>query len=531
MSKTAQSSVKITFIIFISRILGLLRDHFFAKFFGTTLLASYWEIAFMFPNMLRNLLAEGVLSQSFVPLYSDSLKKSEEYAKRESGKIIIFLLIFFIFFVTVVLLSFPYILPFYVGKPREEIGILIDLSQILFSLIALISLASIFAGIAQTHQRFIISNLSSIVLNLVFILGFIFIGFFPLKTETIAILNAYVSLLGGFLILLLQWYYTKRNEWEPIYSLPDFNDPIIKKLISMVLPAILGASIFQLGQLIDILLASYLVKIEGAIPALRFAHRLIQLPTGLIGVAISTAILPTLTSYIREGQNPQKNGYELISALRFCLFLTIPASLGLYFLGPWIIHFLFSGGKWDLYSTSITWWSLQFYLVGIPFYSINKILVSSFYAYQDTKTPVRILLISVSLNIIMSVIFIPYLQHGGLALSSALSAILNSFLLFFSIKKHITEIPGNSLISFFKSTSILLIFFISYLYFLSQTYPFPVFSIYDSIPEIKVPERSDSFNVLLMGIGGGATIYFTLSYFFLKNEFKIILDLFTKFKR
>ena len=542
MSKSARSSLKLTLMTLISRVLGLFRDHFLARFFGTGIIATYWEIAYMLPNMLRNLFAEGILSQAFVPIYSESLKVSEEKAKKDSGKIILFLSLVLSIIVFLGIMSFPYLLPYYVGKPKEEIGLLILLAQILFGFIAFISLSSIFSGILYTHQKFTIPTLTPIFLNIEFIFTFLVFlvlsRWYKIDVETIAIILAIMVLLGSFLVLAFQYYFVKKYGWDPEFefSLQIFSNPVIKKLFFLVAPAILGASIFQLNQLMDVFLASYFVNVEGAIPALRFAHRLIQLPTGLIGVAISTTILPIIASYIRNNESYEKSGEELIYAIRFSLFLTVPATIGLFILAPWIVHFLFSGGLWDLRSTFITLWALQFYVLGIPFYSTNKILTSTYYAFQDTKTPVKILIVVVVMNLLLNILFIPFFQHGGLALSTSLSAFINTVLLFLFLKKKSINIPYKELLSFVRNIVLLIFVLMVYLYFVDKLFYFPLeenrfslsFLLTHDFKQVDVPHRIEALKVLLVGILGSLILYFTLAKIFLKKEFMVILSIFKK---
>jgi len=542
MSKSARSSLKLTLMTLISRVLGLFRDHFLARFFGTGIIATYWEIAYMLPNMLRNLFAEGILSQAFVPVYSESLKVSEEKAKKDSGKIILFLSLVLSIIVFLGIMSFPYLLPYYVGKPKEEIGLLILLAQILFGFIAFISLSSIFSGILYTHQKFTIPTLTPIFLNIEFIFTFLVFlvlsRWYKIDVETIAIILAIMVLLGSFLVLAFQYYFVKKYGWDPEFefSLQIFSDPVIKKLFFLVAPAILGSSIFQLNQLMDVFLASYFVNVEGAIPALRFAHRLIQLPTGLIGVAISTTILPIIASYIRNNESYEKSGEELIYAIRFSLFLTVPATIGLFILAPWIVHFLFSGGLWDLRSTFITLWALQFYVLGIPFYSTNKILTSTYYAFQDTKTPVKILIVVVVMNLFLNVLFIPFFQHGGLALSTSLSAFINTVLLFLFLKKKSIIIPYKELLSFVRNIVLLIFVLMVYLYFVDKLFYFPLeenrfslsFLLTHDFKQVDVPHRIEALKVLLVGILGSLILYFALAKIFLKKEFMVILSIFKK---
>lgn len=418
----------------VSRVLGLVRDHYQAVFFGTGPIATAWEISYMLPNMLRNLLAEGVLSQAFIPVYSDELKKSREEAARAAGTVLVFLTVAVSTIVLVGILIFPWILPLYTGTPREEAGLMILISRIMFVFILTASLTAIFAGMENTHGSFVAPALSPILLNMVFISGYLVLDYLKLEPEEDVIQLAWVVVLGGFLQMGLQAWFVWRNENWPIFGL-DLKNPALLKIFSLMAPAVLGASLFQINQLSDIALASYFIPDDvGAIPALRYAQRLIQLPTGIIGVALSTAILPALTASIRAGQE-EKNGKEMGDALSFSMFLTVPASIGFLLLGPHIINLLFYGGAWDERSSSETWLALQFYLFGVPFYSMNKILTSSFFAYQDTKTPVRIMIVIILINFVMNLFLIHPFRQGGLAISSAFTGGLNTIFLILAIQK------------------------------------------------------------------------------------------------
>ena len=279
-----------------SRILGLIRDHYQAVFFGTGPLATAWEIAYMFPNMLRNLLADGVLSQSFVPIYSESLKKSKEEADRVAGIIISFLFLFLLILVGTGIAIFPAVLPFYAGKSPEESALLIELSQVMFVFILTASLTAMFSGISNTHLLFSVPALSPILLNIVLIGGYLILDPLHLDGESNARYLSRVVVVGGFLQLSFQMFYVWRKGHWPKFSL-NIRDPALKKIFSLMAPAAIGASLFQLNQLLDIAIAGYFIPEEaGAVPGLRFAHRLIQLPTGIIGVALSTSILPALTA-------------------------------------------------------------------------------------------------------------------------------------------------------------------------------------------------------------------------------------------
>ncbi|MCB1167431.1 MAG: polysaccharide biosynthesis C-terminal domain-containing protein, partial [Leptospiraceae bacterium] len=262
------------------------------------------------------------------------------------------------------------------------------------------------------------------------------------------------------------------------------------------------------------------------IPGLRFAHRLIQLPTGIIGVALSTAILPTLVAAMKS-DGSDDNGQELVSAMAFSLFLTVPAGLGLYLLGPYIIHLLFSGGKWTVDSTLTTWHALQFYCIGVPFYSLNRILTSSFYAYQDTKTPVRILMFTVAINLCLNLILIPFLEHGALALSTSTTSFLNCMALLYLLRKKIHRIPWNELGSRIKAlmplwlslaaTVCVMLLLLAHMDFWNLTDP----------SAIEASLRGRSMWMIVIGsIGAGSVVYLALALLLRNREIAVIRSLF-----
>lgn len=445
MSNTARNSLKLSVMTMISRVLGLFRDHYQAVFFGTGAIATAWEIAFMFPNMLRNLLAEGVLAQSFLPIYSDALRISDREARRVAGVILSFLFFFLLIFVAVVIMLFPKILPYYTGKEAGEIGLLIELSQVMFVFILTASLTAIFAGMANAHLFFTLPALSPILLNILFISGFLLLDGRGYPPQTNARYLAGVVVLGGIVQLAFQALYVRHLGLWPILTL-RFRDPALRKIFSLMAPAVLGAGLFQLNQLLDIAIASYWIPEEqGAVPGLRFAHRLIQLPTGIIGTALSTAILPALAAHIRSNEG-ESNATELNSALSFAFFLTVPAGIGLYLLGPSIIDLLFYGGAWNEHSTAATWLALQFYTLGVPLYSGNKILTSTYYAYQDTRSPVKVMLVVIVINLILNLILVRFMYQGGLALSTALCSFLTGSVLFLGLKKKMPDLRIGNLI-------------------------------------------------------------------------------------
>ena len=468
MSSTTKNSLKLSFLTICSRFLGLIRDHFQAIFFGTGLVAYAWEIAMFLPGVLRSLLVEGGAAQAFVPIYSDALKKSRSEAQRSSA---VLFFVVFLFMAAVMLacaVAFPYLLPIITSQAshhdRTQLDFIVQLALQLLPFMLPASLMAILAGIANSHRYFVFPALTPIFLNLAMILCFLLISPQGMQMANASLL-AYTFVGMGFLQCVLQYFFVWKKGIAPRFSLSIFRlnwkNPTLQRFFHLVLPAIMATAVFHVNQIADIIIASYFIPISvGAIPALRFAQRLIQLPTGIIGVALSTSILPILSSHLSPTQAAPvsatrkktsiKTGArdeeadaaatrlkEVRSALHFALFLTIPASLGFYFLGEDIINLLFYGGQWDLYSTQMTWAALNFYLLGVPFYSLNKILTSTFFAFKDTRSPLRSIIMASCLNFCLNIILVQWIGHIGIAISTAITAALHSVQMLFYLNKHL----------------------------------------------------------------------------------------------
>ncbi len=410
--------------------------------FGTGFIASAFSVAYRLPNMYRNLLAEGTLSQSFMPIYSDASKVSEEEAKLMSGAMLSFLSFMLLVFVGIFVLLAPYLLPFLVGGTQEYSNLVIELSLILFILIFTASLSSIFIAIANSKQKFFVPSLSPIILNLSYLFVFLVVfQFFDDTLERVKVLS-FGIITGGFLQLVVQAFYIRKLGLAPKINF-NWKHPAIKKILTLMLPAVVGGGFYQISLLVDIFLANYIQNQNpglGAVVSLDYSQRLIQLPTGIIGVALATTTLPGLLSSLKEGKK-DFIPHELAETLCFALYLTLPSALGFIFMGETIVDAIFYGGKWDNKSTASTIQALQFYSIAIPVFSMNKILTSSYYAFKDTKTPLQINMISFSLNICLNLILMNFLKHAGLALSSTLAAFTTFTFLFLKMRKHEVHIP------------------------------------------------------------------------------------------
>ncbi|MCG6153168.1 murein biosynthesis integral membrane protein MurJ [Leptospira bandrabouensis] len=439
---SARRSLALSFYTFLSRILGLVRDHFMAVSFGTGMVASAFSVAYRLPNMFRNLLAEGTLSQSFMPIFSEYEKIGILGARVMAGTVLSFLFLCLSLFVALFWFFAAGFLPALVGGSPEYGALVVELSLVLFFLIMTASLSSIFMSISNSHHNYFVPSLSPIILNFSYLIVFIFIFPFYHEIREKVFVLAYGIVTGGVLQLLVQAWYVYKNGYGPIFRL-NLKHPAIRKIFKLMLPAALGGSFYQIGLLVDIFLANYIQNQNpglGAVVSLDYSQRLVQLPTGIIGVALATTILPSLLKDLREGRE-ENVPKEISDVLSFAFFLTLPASIGLAVLGETVLDSIYYGGRWDHLATITAFYPLVFYSFAIPFYSINKVLVSSYYAFSDTKTPLRIQLVSFGLSIVVSIGLMFYLKHSAIAFASALSASVTSSLLLYYLKAHQVKIP------------------------------------------------------------------------------------------
>ncbi|EMJ93216.1 murein biosynthesis integral membrane protein MurJ [Leptospira alstonii] len=526
MSNAASRSIALSFYTFLSRILGLIRDHFMAVSFGTGMIASAFSVAYRLPNMFRNLLAEGTLSQSFLPLYAESGKIGEEEAKVMSGAVLSFLFFVLSLLVGIVFLFAPLFLPVLVGGTKEYSDLVIELTYILFFLIVTASLSAIFMAISNSKNRFFVPSLSPIVLNLSYL--FVFICLFPfvddLHDRVILLCSAIVT--GGFLQLAVQvWYVWKKKDMPKINW--NWKHPSIRKIFKLMLPAALGGGFYQLSLLVDIFLANWVQNHNpglGAVVSLDYSQRLVQLPTGIIGVALATTILPALLQSLKKEEWSAVSG-ELASAIEFALFLTIPAAIGMALLAGPILDSIYFGGKWDHLATHTATLPLIFYSLAIPFFSVNKILISSYYAFQDTKTPLRIQSVSFTINIILNLSLVWFLKHSAIALSSAISAMITFFLLGTLLKKHKIGFPWTELIKKISKMSVPFLLLGSYLFFHQLFLYSPLLNYLESIGIDYVQAARINLSVVILP---AVLIFFVFSLVFRVDGIYLLVG---KFRR
>ena len=422
------------FFTFMSRILGLIRDMVIAKYFGSGMATDAFFVALRIPNLLRRLFAEGSLTIAFIPVFTEYLTTRTKKDAFELARIVLTLLALILVIVTLLGILFsPWIVRFQAfgfGSSGVKYDLTVLLTRITFPYIFFISLVAFFMGVLNSLRHFAAPAAAPILLNVCIIGAAYLIS--PHYSEPIIGLAVGV-LIGGILQAGLQipWVLKKGLTLFPLWN-PGH--PAVKKIGLLMLPAIFGSAVYQLNSYIGTLLASFLA--EGSVSWLYYADRLVQFPLGVFAIAISTAALPSLST--QAAKKDLKHFEETLNhTMRLVIFITLPSAVGLIILGRPIIQVLFERGAFDTFSTLMTNRALVFYALGLCAFSGIRVMVSAFYALQDTRTPVKVAVVALVANVILSLVLMGPLKHGGLALALSLASSLQFCLLVFFLKRKI----------------------------------------------------------------------------------------------
>lgn len=427
-----RSSAVVGAMTMISRVLGLVRDVVFARFIGADAGADAFFIAFKVPNFLRRLFAEGAFAQAFVPVLSEyrqngTLESVRAFIDRIAGCLgMSVILVCGVVVVAAPAFTAIFGMGFLVNSP-DKFALTTDLIRITFPYLAFISLAGFAGAILNSYDRFAIPALTPVLLNVVLIGATVFVS--PhLETPVMAL--AWGVLIAGALQFSFQLPFLARLGLLP-HPKVDWADPAVRKVLSLMAPAMFGVSVSQINLMFDTILASFLPT--GSVSWLYYSDRLIELPLGVFGVGIATVILPTLSRQYtaQSGQHHQ----TLDWALRTVLLIAVPAALALVVLAEPILLTLFQYGETSVRAMDMASYSLQAYALGLAAFMLIKVLVTGYFSRQDARTPVRIGIIAMVANMVLNVLFVVPLHmlwqigHAGLALATAASAFLNAALL------------------------------------------------------------------------------------------------------
>ena len=446
---------KVGSMTFVSRILGFVRDTLLARVFGAGMLSDAFIVAFKIPNLLRRVSAEGAFSQAFVPILAEyKSQRSFDDTHHLINRVATWLGLILVAVTLLGMLAAPWIVAliapgFTADLPKMQLTV--ELLRITFPYIFFISLVSMAGGVLNTYNKFGIPAFTPVWLNVSMIVAVLF--FADHFAEPIKVL-AWAVFFGGFLQLAFQIPFLKQIGLLPKFDLHQ-NDDGVWRILKLMGPAILGVSVAQISMITNTIFASFLAT--GSVSWLYYADRLMEFPTGVLGVALGTILLPSL-SKAYAGKDEGEYSQLLDWGLRLTFILAAPAAVALAVLARPLVTALFYYGKFSALDVAMTQQALVAYSVGLIGLILVKILAPGFYARQNIKTPVKIAIFTLIVTQLMNVVFVfmLHLQHAGLALAIGLGACLNASMLYFYLRKSDIYQPQPGWISFLVKLSIAL---------------------------------------------------------------------------
>ncbi len=437
-----RNSITIGGLTLVSRVLGLVRDMLMARFVGAGLASDAFLIAWRLPNLFRALFAEGAFAAVFVPLFNKKMTEAEReeadlgliVARKFASQVLSVLFPFLVIFTVVMMLAAgPIVWAMTGGFPDggpTKFALARHLTIITFPYLGLISLVSLLGGILNSLNRFWVNAAAPILLNICMIVALVFFRG-DSDVETAATQAVAVTVSGALQLLWLMWACHRAGASLKL-SFPRLT-PDVKVMLALIAPAAIGQGAIQFNLLISTSLAARFLP-EGSVSWLYYADRLNQLPLGLIGIAIGTAILPALSRQI-AGSDSKAASDTQNRAVELALFFAMPATVALIVSAMPIVHGVFEHGAFTPEDTLGTAAVLTAFSAGVPAYVLIKVLTPGFYARSDTKTPLRLALWSMLVNLIGNLILIWPLAHIGVGVATAISAWVNVALLWFTLRK------------------------------------------------------------------------------------------------
>ena len=406
----------------LSRITGLMREMMIAQYMGAGAVADAFFVAFRFPNLFRSLFAEGAFNAAFVPLFTAKLTaEGEAEARSFAEQSLAAMALVLGVFVALVELGMPwaiYALAPGFAEVQGKLDLAIELSRICFPYLLFISLTSLQAGVLNSVGRFAAAAGTPVLLNLVAMAGLWALA--PV-TATPGHALAWGTFAAG--IAQFAWLvFSVRNAGVPLRPVRPRLTPEVKLLGKRIVPGAVGAGVYQVNLVINTMIASTVAN--GAVSYLNYADRVNQLPLGVVGFAIGTALLPLLSRQLKSGDLDGARDSQN-RAMEFALLMTLPAAAALMVLAEPVIRVLFQRGSFGAAETVATAHALVAFAIGLPAYVLVKVLTPSFFAREDTRTPVKVAAATMALNVVLNLALVGPLAHVGMALSTAIASWFN----------------------------------------------------------------------------------------------------------
>lgn len=440
-----RSAATVSSFTLLSRISGLARDILIARAFGASPLTDAFWVAFRIPNLLRRLFAEGAFAQAFVPILGAARNERSETEVRTLLDRVALLLTLVLMTITLIgIIAAPWVVTAMASGMRSadrasEFGAAVWMTRVMFPYILCMSLIAFASGILNTWRRFAVPAFTPVLLNLFMIGSCVWLAprmDIPIYALAIGVMA------GGVAQLIVQWIALARLGLTPRLrtNVRDaWKDSTVRRILKQMAPATLGVSVAQISLLINTNIATWLTP--GSVTWLSFADRLMEFPTALLGVALGTVLLPSLSSAFSKQDHDSYSGL-LDWGLRLVLLLGLPAALGLSLLSDGLVSTLFHYGAFHADDVAQTRLAVMAYSVGLIGILSVKILAPGFYAQQDIRTPVKIAIIILIATQLMNIVLVPVLAHAGLALAIGLGATLNALALLYGLLKRGTYRPA-----------------------------------------------------------------------------------------
>ena len=425
----------------LSRILGYVRDFFIARVFGAGLATDAFFVALRIPNLMRRLFAEGAFSQAFVPILAEVRNRESPENTRALVDCVSTALFLALLVATAVGMALAPVVvylsaPGFAAEPGK-FDLTVTMLRITFPYILFISLVAMAAGVLNTWSRFAVPAFTPVLLNVSFIVG---AAFFAERFDPPVLVLAWAVFVGGLLQLAFQLPFLWKIGMLPRWRF-NLKHPGVARVLKLMAPAVFGVSVSQVSLLINTIFASFLVT--GSVSWLYYADRLMEFPAGVLGAALGTILLPSLSKHHAGGASAEYSRL-LDWGLRLTLLLALPAAAALAVLAMPLIATLFHYGRFSAEDAWMTREALVAYSLGLVGMILVKILAPGFYARQNVVTPVKIGLVTLAVTQLMNLAFIGPLKHAGLALAIGLGACLNAVLLYSMLRKQniYTPQPG-----------------------------------------------------------------------------------------
>ena len=416
----------------VSRVFGFARDIMLARVMGAGGVADAWQLAFQLPNLFRRLFAEGAFASAFVPLFNRHMTEGESEARRFAGEVLAVLLPILVAFGALMMLAMPWVLWAFANDDLRSdaatFGLAVAMGRIAFPYLMFMSLATLVAAILNSLSRFAAAAAAPILLNICLLAALVWGAFQPDGDATRAAtgigLAIAVSVSGVLQLVWLYWFMRRAG-----FRIPRLTPQVtarVKEMGVLIIPAVFGAGVYQISRFIDLAFIRGLP--DGSLTYMAMADRWNQLPLGIIGIALGTAILPALSRYISRAEDEEAVRLQA-NAIELAMLLTLPCAVALFITGEAFVKAFMQGQAFTPEDARVTGMVVSALVVGLPAYVLVKVLTPNFFARADTKTPVYTAAASLVVTVVMNFLLVPRLGVVGLALAGAIGAWVNIVLL------------------------------------------------------------------------------------------------------